>query len=181
MKEFETERLILRKIKLSDSEEMFNSWCNDPEVCKYLPWNVHGNIEVTKELVNLWVSEYNSPDTYRWIVVLKETNECLGTIDIVKKDKVNKSYEVGYCYKKSAWGHGYGTEALKGVIKFLFEDIGAELVYAKHYEVNIGSYKVMEKAGMSVEGVLRSRVIFEGKRIGEVYHSITRKEYEENL
>ena len=74
MKEFETERLILRKIKLSDSEEMFNSWCNDPEVCKYLPWNVHGNIEVTKELVNLWVSEYNSPDTYRWIVVLKETN-----------------------------------------------------------------------------------------------------------
>ena len=106
MKEFETERLILRKIKLSDSEEMFNSWCNDPEVCKYLPWNVHGNIEVTKELVNLWVSEYNSPDTYRWIVVLKETNECLGTIDIVKKDKVNKSYEVGYCYKKSAGGQG---------------------------------------------------------------------------
>ena len=63
----------------------------------------------------------------------------------------------------------------------MFEDINAELVCAKHYENNIGSYKVMEKAGMKVEAVLRNRIIFEGKRIGEVYHSITKKEYEENL
>ena len=181
MKELETERLLLRKIELSDSEEMFKNWCNDPEVCKYLPWNIHGNIEVTKELVNFWVNEYKREDTYRWMVVLKETNECLGTIDIVKQDKINKVYEIGYCYKKNAWGHGYGTECLKRVIKFLFEDIKAELVCAKHYENNIGSYKVMEKAGMKVEAVLRNRIIFEGKRIGEVYHSITKKEYEENL
>ena len=94
MKELETERLLLRKIELSDSEEMFKNWCNDPEVCKYLPWNIHGNIEVTKELVNLWVNEYKREDTYRWMVVLKETNECLGTIDIVKQDKINKVKDI---------------------------------------------------------------------------------------
>lgn len=181
MKELETERLILRKIELSDVEEMFNNWCNDKEVCKYLPWNVHENIEVTYNLVNFWINEYQNEDTYRWMVVLKKTNECLGTIDIVKQDKINKVYEIGYCYKKSAWGHGFGTEALKRVIKFLFEDIKAELVCAKHYENNIGSYKVMEKSGMKVDCLLRSRVIFEGKRIGELYHSITKQEYEENL
>ncbi len=178
MKELETERLYLRKINYSDTQEMFDNWCNDKEVCKYLPWNIHENIKVTENLVKMWIEEYKNIDTYRWMVVLKETNELLGTIDIVKQDKTNKVYEVGYCYKKSSWNKGYGTEALTRVIKFLFDDIKAYLVYAKHYENNIGSYKVMEKSNMKVEAVLRNRIIFEGKRIGEVYHSITKEEYE---
>lgn len=177
MKEFETERLYLRKIKLDDYYVMNKEWCNDPEVCKYLPWDVHGKLENTKKLVEMWVNEYSSATTYRWMVTLKETKECLGTIDVVKKDIINKVYEVGYCYKQKAWGKGYGTEALKGVIKFLFDEVHAELVVAKHYDLNVGSYKVMENAGMIVDGILRERVIFEGKRIGEVCHSINKEEY----
>lgn len=176
MKELETERLILRKIKLEDYITMNKEWCNDKEVCKYLPWNVHGGLENTKKLVEKWLEEYEDETTYRWMVTLKN-GECLGTIDIVKKDITNKVYEVGYCYKRNSWGKGYGTEALKRVIEFLFDDVGAELVLAKHYEPNIGSYKVMEKAGMIVEGILRERIVFEGKRINEVSHSINRQEY----
>ena len=180
MKEFETERLFLRKIKLDDAYIMNKEWCNDEEVCKYLPWNIHGDVNNTIKLVNMWIKEYENPNTYRWMVCLKETNECLGTIDIVKEDIPNKVYEVGYCYKKSSWGNGYGTEALRGVVKFLFDEAEAEVVCAKHYECNIGSYKVMEKAGMIVDGVLRSRVIFENKRISEIIHSITKEEYLRN-
>lgn len=180
MKEFETERLFLRKIKLEDAYTMNKEWCNDEEVCKYLPWNVHGDISNTIKLVNLWIKEYECANTYRWIVCLKETGECLGTIDIVHEDTTNKVYEVGYCYKKSSWGNGYGTEALRGVVKFLFDEVGAFVVCAKHYECNIGSYKVMEKAGMTVDGALRSRVIFENKRISEIIHSITKEEYLRN-
>lgn len=176
MKEFETERLILRKITLDDCVVMNKEWCNDPDVCKYLPWNVHGELENTKKLVEMWVKEYEDPNTYRWMVTLKN-NECIGTIDVVKKDIENKVYEVGYCYKKNSWGKGYGTEALKGVIKFLFDEVGAEIVCAKHYEPNFGSYMVMEKAGMIVEGILRERIIFEGKRINEISHSINKQEY----
>lgn len=177
MKELETERLVLRRVKLEDAEVMFNGWCTDIDVCKYLPWNVHPNIEFTNELLKMWVDEYNDPTTYRWMVVLKDNNEAIGTIDVVKKDIVNKVYEVGYCYKKDVWGHGYGSEALFCVISFLFDDVNAELVCAKHYENNIGSYKVMEKCGMIVDGTLRSRVIYDGNRIAEVYHSITKEEY----
>lgn len=178
--EFETERLFLRKIKLEDAYTMNKEWCNDEEVCKYLPWNVHGDIENTINLVKEWVEEYNKKDTYRWMVTLKDTGECLGTIDVVNKDVTNKVYEIGYCYKRSSWGYGYGTEALRGVIKYLFDNVDCEVICAKHYENNIGSYKVMEKALMRVDGVLRSRVIFEDKRINEVLHSITREEYLKN-
>lgn len=176
MKELETERLFLRKIRINDYVVMNKEWCNDPDVCRYLPWDVHGELENTKKLVEMWVMEYDDPTTYRWMVTLK-SGECIGTIDVVKKDIINKVYEVGYCYKKSVWGNGYGTEALRRVIRFLFDDVKAELVCAKHYEPNYGSYMVMEKSGMIVEGVLRERVIFDGKRIGEVCHSINRQEY----
>ena len=177
MKELESERLVLRKVKLEDANEMFNGWCTDIDVCKYLPWNVHPNIEFTKKLLKMWIDEYNDPTTYRWMVVLKENNEPIGTIDVVKKDIINKVYEVGYCYKKNAWGHGYGSEALARVISFLFDDVGAELVCAKHYENNIGSYRVMEKCGMIVDGTLRSRIIYDGHRISLICHSITKEEY----
>ena len=47
----ETDRLILRRIELNDAEKMFNNWCNDEEVTRYLPWEPHGKIEVTKEFL----------------------------------------------------------------------------------------------------------------------------------
>ena len=77
MKEFETERLFLRKIKLEDAYTMNKEWCNDEEVCKYLPWNVHGDISNTIKLVNLWIKEYENANTYRWMVCLKKKQTVL--------------------------------------------------------------------------------------------------------
>jgi RimJ/RimL family protein N-acetyltransferase len=48
----ETERLILRRFVIEDADDMFNGWCNDPEVSKYLTWPPHGKVEVTKSLLN---------------------------------------------------------------------------------------------------------------------------------
>ena len=41
----------LRRFKLEDSQEMFDNYCNDWEVCRYLTWKPHGDIEVTTELL----------------------------------------------------------------------------------------------------------------------------------
>ena len=43
----ETERLILRRFTIEDAEDMFNGWCNDPEVTRFLTWPPHDNVEVT--------------------------------------------------------------------------------------------------------------------------------------
>ena len=175
----ETERLILRRIELTDVEDMFNDWCNDPEVTRYLPWDPHGKIEVTKELLNMWVDEYNKPYTYRWIVILKENNKPVGTVDVVNKDISNMVFELGHCYSKSVWGKGIATEAFSIVIKFLFEQVGVEVIFAKHDEDNLASGRVMQKANMKYDGILRSRVIDKEtkKRVGLVYYSITKDEY----
>lgn len=178
----ETDRLVLRRVELSDADRMFNGWCNDSDVVKYLPWDVHGNINVTKELLDMWVNDYNNPYTYRWIVVLKNEDKAIGTIDVVNKDIDNQVFEIGYCYCKEVWGKGIASEVLSRVISFLFDEVGVEVITAKHNENNLASGKVMQKAGMKCDGILRSRVIDKEtkKRVGFVVYSITRDEYLKN-
>ena len=175
----ETDRLILRRLELGDAEAMFNNWCNDDEVTRYLPWQTHENIEVTKEVLNMWLKDYDNSYVYRWIVVLKDGNKPIGTVDVVNKDIDNKVFELGHCYSKETWGKGIATEVFKRVISFLFDEAGVEVITAKHNENNPASGKVMQKVNMKYDGTLRSRVIDKvtKERVGLVCYSITREEY----
>ena len=55
----ETDRLILRRFTLDDAPAMFNNWANDPEVTKYLSWEPHADLEVTREILRTWVNSYD--------------------------------------------------------------------------------------------------------------------------
>lgn len=69
----ETDRLILRKFKIEDAEAMYNGWATDKECNKYLTWDIHKNIDQTKEILKSWINEYEN-GSYNWIVELKSTN-----------------------------------------------------------------------------------------------------------
>ena len=178
-KEIETEKLILRKLTVNDAEEAYKNWCSSYNVSKYVMWKKHENIEETKKLFKMWEKEYEDLTTFRWIVELKETNELIGTIDVASKRYLSfGTCEIGYCYGEKFWGKGYGTEALKAVIKYLFEKCDAKVIYADFMKNNPGSGKVMEKSGMTFEGYLRSRVLDkDGSRNDLGVCSITKEEY----
>lgn len=174
----ETKRLLLRRLTKEDAIEAYNNWCSKEIVAKYVLFETHASIEVTKDLFDRWEKEYEDLDTYRWIVELKDTNELIGTIDVSKKFLKYGTCEIGYCYGDKFWGLGYGTESLEAVIKYLFEEVELELIYANHMINNPASGKVMEKCGMKYEGKLRSRVIDkDGNRNDLISYSITRGEY----
>jgi len=178
-KELETNRLILRRIKIEDAEAAYKNWCSHDIVCKYTLWDKHNSVEETKELYKIWVKDYENLDTYRWIVELKDTHELIGTIDVASKKYLRfDTCEIGYCYGEAYWNKGYGTEALKAVIKFLFEEAEAEVIFAEHSILNPGSGKVMQKSGMKYEGIQRGRIIDkDGIRNDIVSYSITKEEY----
>lgn len=180
-KELETERLFLRKVKKDDYMEAFNNWCNRDGVDKYVLWKKHENPDVTLKQYTEWEQEYDDPKTFRWIVGLKDSKELIGTIDVSKKFLRFGSCEIGYCYGDKYWGLGYATEALKEVIRYLFEDCEAELVNAEFMDNNPASGKVMQKSGLIYEGKLRNRVIDKNnKRNDLLSYSITREEYFKN-
>lgn len=139
-----TERLVLRKLKNEDATPMHYNWCNDPEVAKYTLWVAHKDLDVTKNLVDMWIEEEKAGKTIRFVIVLKENDEPIGAIDIVHfYDGIP---EVGYCLSRKCWGKGYMTEACKAFVNYLFE-LGYPKVLIRADLRNVGSLKVIEKCG----------------------------------
>lgn len=155
-KVLETERLILRPFKIEDAADMYNNWASDPLVSRYVTWDTHESVEVTKKVIEMWISEYED-GKYNWLVELKDNHEPIGNISVVK-DKEFKA-EIGYCYGSKYWGNGYATEALRKVIEYLILEKDYYIVEAKHIGGNPASGRVMQKAGMRKDAILRKRMI----------------------
>lgn len=148
----ETKRLILRKFKVSDAQQMFDNWASDSEVEKYLTWPPHETVEFTKKLLTDWVKQYQKDDYYTWCIEFKENSQAIGSIASVEVLQEIKAVRIGYCIGRYYWDKGIMTEALSAVIKFFFEDVGMNRIQAEHDINNPVSGKVMTKCGMKYEG-----------------------------
>ncbi len=85
--------------------------------------------------------------------------------------------DIGYCMGKAWWGNGIMPEALRAVIEYLFEEVGLNRVAACHDVNNPKSGRVMQKAGMSKEGVLRAAGRNNQGICDEVWYSIIKNEF----
>ena len=153
----ETERLLLRRFTQEDAEAMYRNWASDPEVTKYLTWPVHSSVDVTRMLLASWVSAYEKKNNYQWAIVLKEQgDEPIGSISAVDMNDDIDMIHIGYCLGKNWWHQGIMSEALKAVMDYFFDTVGANRIESRHDPRNPHSGMVMKKCGMKYEGTLRS-------------------------
>ncbi len=153
--QIETHRLILRRYRIEDAEDMFNNWASDPEVTKFLTWPPHQSVDVTRWLVNDWISHYDDGGFFQWAIELKETGSVIGSIGVVRLEEAIGEAEIGYCLGRAFWGQGIMPEALRAVADYLFDTAGIDRICAGHDVRNPNSGRVMEKAGLKKEGVRR--------------------------
>lgn len=152
----ETERLVLRKFKLSDGEAMYKNWANDPEVTKFLTWPPHNSVEVTKDILKSWCDSYKNKKYYQWAIVLKDNGEePIGSIGAVSQDENIDMIHIGYCMGKKWWKKGIMSEALSAVIDYFINDIAANRIESRHDPRNPNSEKVMMKCGLKYEGTMK--------------------------
>ena len=152
----ETSRLLLRKAVREDAEPMFRNWASDPEVTKFLTWPTYEKVDTAHQILDLWASEYEKPDYYQWMIVLKELGEPIGSISVVRQREDIGEGEIGYCLGSAWWHRGIMSEALEAVIRYLLEEVGMERITAKHDLNNPHSGGVMRKCGMRYEGTARA-------------------------
>ena len=153
--ELETERLILRRFTLNDAESVFENWASDDEVTRYLTWPTHRNTDASRTYMEFCVKGYDDLSFYQWGIELKETRELIGNISVVKIFDETDSLELGWVIGREYWGNGYTAEAASKLVDFLFEKVGANRICAEHDVNNPNSGRVMQKAGMKFEGILR--------------------------
>lgn len=155
-KALQTPRLLLRRYTPGDAQSMYDNWACDPEVTRYLTWPVHASVEVTRGLIeNDWVPAYDKPDTYHWGLELKQAGTLIGDIAVVRINENIAEAELGWCMGKAWWGNGYMPEAARAVLGYLFDEVGFNRVMAVHDVNNPKSGRVMQKIGMTFEGVHR--------------------------
>ena len=162
----ETDRLILRRFKPGDAEDMFKNWAADSEVCKFSSWNPHKDVRETEKIVGDWINAYTNDNCYNWAIELKGVGEIIGQISVMNIDERHRSCSIGYNVSRFYWGKGIMTEALKAVITYLFKEIGINRIEGRHNTANPASGMVMQKAGMKLEGVMRQAKI---DKNGEFY------------
>ena len=149
MKELLTQRLLLRRIRREDTQRIFDCWASDPAVTKYLTWQPHESPAATAQVMDYWLADYKKPETYRYGIELRETGELIGMIDVVGYHHGNPV--IGYCSGRAYWGNGYMTEALKAVCAMLIVE-GFQTIVIEAMEDNIGSNRVIQKAGFTYVG-----------------------------
>jgi len=147
-----TERLTLRPYHHGDAGAIFESYATDPEVCRYLEWRPHQALSETESFVQERVRAWDSGKLLTWAMIA-ENDELIGSIDL----KLNgHKATVGYVLARPYWGKGLAAEALRGVLDYGFEHLGLHRIWATCDLANLASARVMEKAGMRKEGILRS-------------------------
>ena len=152
----ETGRLILRQFTLDDAPAMHANWASDPEVTKFLTWPVHPNADVSRMVLESWVKAYDDPQYYQWAIELKKIGQPIGSISVVGQNEQTEMLHIGYCIGRSWWHKGIMTEALRAVMDFLFDEVGANRLESRHDPRNPHSGAVMKKCGMKYEGTMRS-------------------------
>ena len=156
--ELETERLVLRRLSIDDSEMMYNNWANDRQVTQYLRWNAHRSWGETAETLNEWEKHYDDPAFYQWGITDRHTKVLFGTISLfpapalkmgwhLNTERLGPAWEVGYALGRKWWNKGYATEALCTVRDYWFDTVGADWLVAVHANENIASSAVLQKAG----------------------------------
>lgn len=145
----ETERLLLRPFAPSDLCD-FYEYASVEGVGEMAGWKHHESIAKSQEILDIFIKEDKT-----FAIVLKENNKVIGSLGIEKYGMEHAltefdgyiGREIGYVLSKSYWGKGLMPEAVRAIIRYLFDDLHFDFLLCGYYDFNIQSKKVQEKCG----------------------------------
>lgn len=149
--ELHTERLQLRKMKVSDSSSLFTVW-SDPDVTKFMNVSCFTDVEQAKEMIKLLDDLSQDRKAIRFSIIKKESNEIIGSCGYNSLDFDNLKAEMGYDIAKSSWGRGYASEAVSTLVDHAFSSLKLNRVEAKVDPQNVNSIKLLQKLRFTLEG-----------------------------
>jgi len=176
LKTLESKRLLFRSFNLADSQLIYQ-FLQEKEIADNTISIPYPYLEGMAEA---WIGTHQQQlaiGDYKYAVVLKDTSEFIGAIEIFVVEEFHHGI-LGYWLAKPFWGKGYGTEAVARIIQFGFEDLKLHKIIGEHFKYNHRSGRVMEKNGMQQEGRMREHKIKWGNFVDVDVKAILRSEWE---
>lgn len=176
MKQLETERLILRRFKKEDVDDLFEVTSNK-KVAEASDFNVHETKEDTLMEIETAIQDYDTYDAC-WAIEEKTSHKVIGCVRIVNSSIKNKQCALFWALGQNYWRLGYSEEMLKVLIKYLFEEHPFDIITVRYYNDVHFKNHILENVGMQRDAVLRYRRInsLTGKKDSLVIYSILKEE-----
>jgi RimJ/RimL family protein N-acetyltransferase len=174
MTRLQTPRLLLRPLEYTDAPHIYE-YMRDREIAyntMLIPYPYPAGAAETW-IEDSWANAA-SGDSYTFAVVLSAEHRMIGSMGIRQNSTHNRA-EIGYWMGKAYRGQGYASEACRRIIQYGFEELGLNRIQAGYFTRNPASRRVMEKAGMTHEGVLRQYVYKSGEYVDLGYCAILRE------
>lgn len=151
---------------ICDEESNLELWCYEEYV------------ETNKELIReKFAKRIEKKGIFDFIVKRNSDGVQMGAAYIWQYISTRKSWEIGYVILPEFQGKGYSLESAKLLISFAFNELDAHKVVGMCHCDNLKSAAVMQKAGMSKQGVFREEYKCGGKWVDQFYFSILEREY----
>jgi ribosomal-protein-alanine N-acetyltransferase len=171
-----TERLLLRKLSPDDAPAVFEYGSRDA-VTRNVLFPQHESLADSEAFLAKIFDQKGIEFGVVWGIVLKENGKLIGTIGLHHINLENKRLEVGYALHDDYWNKGIVTEATKALIDSVYSNTTINRIEALCVSDHVRSYRVMEKAGMQFEGILRQASLMKSGLCDMRIYSILREDY----
>lgn len=156
---------------------LFVRWFNDPDVRYWL--SMSDRPEMTVESEREWYEEMRG-DTAQvvWCIEMEE-GQPIGNLGLYAIDETHGRATMGISIcEKDFWGRGYGTEAIRQVLRYSFTELGLRRVDLQVDEDNLRGIRCYEKCGFVREGLLRAHRLRRGQPVDAVAMAVLREDWE---
>jgi len=152
-------------------------WHLNSEYCRLLDWDPARRF--SSKTIQKWVEkQYENPNDFSFAIRLLEDDRIVGGIGLDGLNWAHRESFVGIGLgQKEDWGKGYGTDAMKIILRYAFTELNLRRVSLDVFEYNPRGIRSYEKAGFVVEGCVRGMVFREGRHWDVIYMGILREEW----
>jgi [ribosomal protein S5]-alanine N-acetyltransferase len=157
LEQFETARLLLRRPRPDDADAIFERYAADAQVTRYLAWPRHYSVQDSEVFVGFSDGEWQRWGCGPYLAFSRADGQLLGSTGLAFETPLVAS--TGYVFARDAWGRGYASESLRAMIE-LAAALRVQRLYAICHIDHAASSRVMEKCGLTREGVLPRHTVF---------------------
>ena len=149
-----TSRLRIRPFRPADAPAVY-AHCRDPELSRYTTWEHHATVATAEGFIRSELARDPRTRAATWAIADPATDVVMGAIGFYQVEREAARGEFGFWLGRAHWGQGLATEAARAMVAHGFGALGLVRVQAVCHVDNAASARVLAKAGLEREGVLR--------------------------
>lgn len=150
--------LTLARFREGDVEAV-QMFASDPVVCRFTGWGPN-----TLEDTRTFIADAVQCRSDRFDLAVVRGAEVIGSASVWTTSPEHRVGELGYTIRRDCWGRGYATDVARLLLDLGFDRLGLERLAATCDPANAASVRVLEKAGLRREGLLRGLLFVRGRR-----------------